>query len=69
VTEELERARQLVEEGHTLLPAADPNAEEQGFMVVHMDGGEESSEIVRLSRDELQRLRDEFDSLHGVQTA
>lgn len=69
MTEELQRARQLVEEGHTLLPAADPDAEEQGFVVVHMDGDEESSEIVRLSRDELQRLQAEFDALHGVQTA
>ena len=58
-----ERARQLVEEGHTLLPAADPdNEEDQGFLVVHMEDGKESSEIVRLSREELQKLRDEFDA-------
>ncbi len=61
MTPGLERARQLVEEGHTLLPAADPDAQEQGFTVVHMEGGEESSEIVVLSREELQKLRDEFD--------
>jgi hypothetical protein len=62
VTPGLERARQLVEEGHTLLPAADPDSDEQGFTVVHMEDGKESSEIVLLSRDELQKLRDEFDN-------
>jgi hypothetical protein len=56
-----ERARQLAEEGHTLLPADDP---EQGFLAVHLVDGEESSEIVRLSFEELQRLREEFDNLH-----
>jgi len=64
MTDALERARQLVGEGHTLLPAPDPEDDEQGFLAVSFVDGEESSEIVRLSADELQRLRDEFDSLN-----
>ena len=63
----LERARQLVEEGHTLLPAADPDEVDQGFVVVHLEeDGAESSEIVRLSREDLQKLRDEFDARQSV---
>ena len=44
--EALERARTLAREGHTLLPADDPERGMLGYIAYHMVDGEEQSELI-----------------------